>query len=220
MSADQLRDEIDRFEPVSLKPYHLMSGREDTRLAHVGEYLPEHLAAVAHEATLPVVVHLTRDKALADPSNQRTIRHYCETYPDMKLVLAHAARGFNPSHAARGISAIAGLENVFFDTSCVCESGAFEAILTTFGHRRLMWGSDWPFSHFHGRCIAVADFFTWVFDDQVEFGVHTCGGATGFTFVSHESMRMLKHACHACGLSQSQIEAVFHDNAVQLYARR
>ena len=220
MTADQLRADIDRHKPVSLKPYHLMAPRADTLQAPMVEYLPEHVMPVAHEAKLPIVVHLVLDKALADESNQATIRHYCETYPDMKIVLAHGARGLNPGHTARGIGAIADLPNVYFDTSSVCESGSFEAILMTFGHSRLMWGSDWPFSHFHGRCIAVADFFSWVYDDQIEFGLHTAGGKTGFTFVNHESLRMLKFACHACKMSDAQVEAIFYDNAAELFARR
>lgn len=220
MSADQLRDEIDQFSPVSLKPYHLMSGINDTRQATVEQYLPEHLVAVAHEAKLPIVVHIVRDQALADEGNQGTIRHYCLTYPDMRIVLAHGARGLNPGHTGRGIGAIADLKNVYFDTSSVCESGTFEAILMTFGHTRLMFGSDWPFSHFHGRCIAVGDMFTWLYDDGVEFGLHSGGVGTGFTIVNHESLRALKHACHACGMSDAQVEAIFHDNAAELFARR
>jgi len=33
-----------------------------------------------------------------DPENSATIRRYCERYPDMKLILAHAGRGFNMHH--------------------------------------------------------------------------------------------------------------------------
>ena len=220
MSPDQLRDEIRRFQPVSLKPYHMMVARSDTQQSSIEEYLPEPLAAVAHEAELPVVVHLVREKALADAGNQDTIRHYCTKYPGLKLVLAHCARGFNPGHVARGIDAIAGLDNVYFDTSSVCESASMEVVLAAFGHTRLMWGSDWPFSHFHGRCIAVGDIFTWVYDDQIEFGVHTIGAQPGLTLVNHESLRALKYACRAARLSQAQIEAIFYDNAAELYARR
>ena len=220
MTADRLREEIATCNPVSLKPYHLMSPRRPTMQSIIEEYLPEHLVAVAHDAQLPIVFHLVLDTALADQRNQKTIRHYCETYPGMRLVLAHCARGFNPGHTARGIGAIAGLENVFFDSSCVCESGSMEAILTTFGHTRLMWGSDWPFSHFHGRCMAMGDSFTWLYDDQIEFSIHTIGEHAGFTFVSHESIRALKHACMACRLNDDQVEAIFHGNAATLYARR
>ena len=35
MSAEQLREDIDRYQPVSLKPYHLMSARDDTLRAEM-----------------------------------------------------------------------------------------------------------------------------------------------------------------------------------------
>lgn len=220
MTAERLREEIETYNPVSLKPYHLMSPHRPTMQSIIEEYLPEHLVAVAHDARLPIVLHIVLNTALADERNQRTIRHYCQTYPNMTLVLAHCARGLNPGHTARGIGGIAGLENVFFDTSSVCESGSMESILMTFGHKRLMWASDWPFSHFHGRCIATADSFTWLYDDQIDFTIDSAGENPGFTFVSHESTRMLKHACKACRLSDSQIAEIFHDNAATLFARR
>lgn len=112
MTADRLREEIATYNPVSLKPYHLMSPRRPTMQSTIEEYLPEHLVAVANDAQLPIVLHLVLNTALADERNQGTIRHYCETYPGMTLVLAHCARCFNPAHMARGIGGIAGLENV------------------------------------------------------------------------------------------------------------
>lgn len=220
MSADRLRKEIETCNPVSLKPYHLMSPHDPTMQSVIEDYLPEHLVAVAHDARLPIVLHIVLDTALADERNQKTIRYYCRKYPNMTIVLAHGARGLNPGHTIRGIGGIAGLDNVFFDTSSVCESPSLEAILRTFGHTRLMWGSDWPFDHFHGRCIAVADTFTWLYDDQIDFGLHAVGEHKGFTFVSHESTRALKYACLACGLAASEIAAIFHDNAARLFARR
>jgi len=72
----------------------------------------------------------------------------------------------------------------------------------------------------HGRCFAIGDFFSWAYDDQLEFGVHAVGDRLGFTFVSHESIRAIKLACGACDMSQEQIEGIFHDNAAQLFAHR
>ena len=219
MTADRLREEIQTYNPVSLKPYHLMSPHRPTMQSIIEDYLPEHLVAVAHEARLPIVLHIVFDTALADQRNQKTISHYCRKYPNMTMVLAHCARGLNPGHTVRGIAAVADLKNLFFDTSSICGSGAMEVILTTFGHQRLMWASDWPFSHFHGRAIATADTFTWLYDDQIDFTVHSIGDDPGFTFVSHESTRALKYACLACGLSRSQVAAIFHDNAAALFER-
>ena len=56
-------------------------------------------------------------RAVADPSNIHWIRHYCTTYPQIKLILAHSARGFQPAHNLEGLTQLADLDNLYFDTS-------------------------------------------------------------------------------------------------------
>ena len=170
-------------------------------------------------AQLPIIVHLVRLRALADEGNQSAIRDACRRFPDLSLVLAHGARGFNPSHTVSGIEAVAGLDNLYFDTSCVCESGAMEAIIRVYGHERLLWGSDYPFSHFHGRCVAVADNFAWLYDCNLAPGPLSPDPELVFTLVGLESLRMLKLACMACRSSDSQVEDIFRNNAARLYRR-
>ena len=51
-------------------------------------YLPEPLVKVAHEEGWFITLHMVKRRAVADPGNQHWIRHYCKTYPDMKLILA------------------------------------------------------------------------------------------------------------------------------------
>ena len=106
---------------------------------------------------------------MADPVNQATIRRYCETWPRMRLVLAHSGTAFNPHHTAEGIHSLAGLENVWFDTSAMTEAGAFEPIVRQFGHTRLMWGSDYPISHLRGRCVAIGDNHIWLYENNVDW---------------------------------------------------
>ncbi len=220
MTADKLRSDIERYNPVSLKPYHLMSPRRPTQDSFMTEFLPEHTVAVAHEAKLPIVMHMVRSQSLADITNQQTIRTYCEKYPDMQMVLAHNARGFNPSHTINGIHGIAGLHNVFFDNSCACESGAAEAILNEFGPSKLMWGSDFPFSHLRGKAIGVNDKLIWLMDGNDDSSPVMKEMEKAFTLVGLESLRALKFACMAYKLSDSEVRAIFCDNAMELYKRR
>ena len=109
--------------------YHTFAARERTWEADVDEYLTEDHVRIAHEAGLAITLYMVKDRALADPANQRQIGNYCEKYPNIKLILAHAARGFNPFHTIEGIESLRGLRNVWCDSSAVTEAGAFEAIV-------------------------------------------------------------------------------------------
>ena len=199
--TEEVLGAIAKTRPAAIKCYHLLCRREQTMDANVDEYLPETMAAAAHEARLPIVVHLVRLRALADAANQEAINRLCRKYPGMTMILAHAGRGFNPSHTVAGIDHVSGLDNLYFDTSCVTECGAMEAILRVYGHERLLWGSDYPFSHLRGRCIAVNDNFAWLYDDTFDPGPLSPDPKLEMTLVGLESLRCVKYACLHCGLS-------------------
>jgi glutamate-1-semialdehyde 2,1-aminomutase len=213
---EQVREQVRRNGFVGLKPYHTLARSEGpTWHAPLEAYFPEALAQLAHDEGLSVTVHLVRDRALADPLNQAAIRRYCERYPNMRIILAHAGRGFNPWHTIEGVGALAGLANLWFDTSAVTEAGGFEAIIETFGHTRLLYGSDFPISHLRGRCVAVGDSFHWLYAEGATLGERH--GDVRPTLVGLESLRALALACRRLRLNDAQIEDLFYGNAAQLF---
>lgn len=202
---------------VGLKCYHTMARVPGaTWDAPIEAYLPEQHVRVAHEEGLSITLHMVRDRALADPANQATIVRYCKTYPNMRLILAHAARGFNPWHTIEGIGSLAGLSNVWFDTSAVTEAGAFEAIVETMGHAKLLYGSDFYISHLRGRCVAMGDSFHWIYSDELDRQERHI--MLEPVLIGLESLRALRLAAMRLKLSDRQIEDIFYNNAAALFA--
>ncbi|MCS6817731.1 MAG: amidohydrolase [Blastocatellia bacterium] len=214
MDPELIRETVRREGFVGLKCYHVYAAERPTFEATIPSYLPEEHVRIAHEERLTITLHIVRSRALADPANQEAIRQYAKRYPDARFILAHAGRGFNPHHTVMGIEALRGLGNLWFDTSAVTECGAFEAILRIFGVDRLLYGSDFPVSHMRGRCVAVGDSFLWL-------SAHDLSRRTEYAdirpvLVGIESLRVLKLAALNLRLSDSQIEALFFGNAVEL----
>ncbi len=133
----------------------------------------------------------------------------------MRLILAHAARGFNPHHTILGIDALRGLANVWFDTSAVTDSGAVESIIRTFDHTRVLYGADFPVSQLRGRCVALGDSFFWISAENTDLKVPYAD--LQLALVGHESLRMLKIAAMSLRLTDRQIEDIFHRNATRLF---
>lgn len=212
-----IRQEVVRQGFVGLKVYHTMARTDGpTWQSPIPAYFPEEFARIADEMGLSITLHMVRERALADPLNQETIRRYCERYPNMRLILAHAARGFNPWHTIEGIHSLAGLPNVWCDTSAVTEAGAFEAIVDVLGHRRLLYGTDFYVSHLRGRCVAIGDSFHWFYADEMELSEkHT---ALRPVLIGLESLRSLRLACHRLKLSDGQVEDIFYNNANDLFS--
>jgi glutamate-1-semialdehyde 2,1-aminomutase len=210
-----VRETVRRCQFVGLKCYHVYSPRKPTFDSLIEEFLPESHVRIAHEEGLSITLHMVRPRALADVSNQATIRRYCEFYPNMRLILAHAARGFNPHHTLQAVSALRGLANLWFDTSVVTDCGAIESIINTLGHQHVLYGSDFPVSHLRGRCVALGDSFLWLSSANVR--LDAAYADLELALVGHEALRALKVAALSTRLSDPQVEDVFHNNAARLF---
>lgn len=213
-----VRQEVRRLGLHGLKCYHTFAARRPTWEADIPEFLPEPLVRVAHDESWVITLHLVKSRAVADPSNLHWIRYYCETYPQMKLILAHSARGFQPAHNLEGLASLAGLDNLYFDTSANCEPLAHQAILRLIGHRKLMYGSDLPVSHLRGRSLSAADSFLWIYADSPVWGEKH--QQVEPVFVGLEHLRSLKWACWSERLSDSAVEDIFWNNAAELLGVR
>ena len=215
MDPEFIRETVQRNGFVGLKPYHIYATEKPTFDAHIPSFLPEEHMQIAHELGLSITLHIVRSQALADSSNQEVLRRYATKYPNARMILAHAARGFNPHHTVVGIESLRGLRNVWFDTSAVTDSGAYEAIIKVIGPDRLMYGSDFPVSHIRGRCVGLGDNFLWLTPDNTK--LDAAYADVQFTLVGIESLRTLKVAALGCGLSDKQVENVFSGNGAELF---
>lgn len=216
MDAEFIRENVRRHRFSGLKPYHLFAHSKPTFEAPIEDYLPEEHIAIAHEEMLTITLHLVRSRALADPVNHEYIGRMARKYPSSRWILAHAARGFNPYHTVDGIGALAGIANIWCDTSAVTEAGAFEAIVRTLGIDKLMYGADFPVTHLRGRCVAIGDSFLWLSAENTNFAA--AHAAVRPVLVMLESLRALKQACWNLRLSDTHVEKIFYGNAAALLA--
>jgi predicted TIM-barrel fold metal-dependent hydrolase len=211
-----VRDQVRAHGLHGLKCYHTLARMETpTWEAEIPAYLPEPLVRVAHEEGWVITLHMVRSRAVADAGNRYWIRRYCERYPGMKLILAHSARGFQPAHNLEGLPDLAGLDNLYFDTSANCEPLAHETILRFIGHDRLMYGSDFWVSHFRGRSLGAADSFLWLYEDTPVWGEKHLRVEPALVGMEH--LRSLKWACWSARLTDSQVADIFWNNAARLF---
>ncbi|HOW72519.1 MAG TPA: aminotransferase class III-fold pyridoxal phosphate-dependent enzyme [Phycisphaerae bacterium] len=217
---DYPRDRVQHYLEVpqiaGFKVYHTFSRSQPTFDASMESFVPEWAWQTANERGLVVMLHMVRRFALADSGNQLYLRDRCRRYPAAQLVLAHAARGFHAPNTRRGLPALKGLNNVWFDTSAVCEPDALVAILEAFGPRRLIWGSDFPVSQTRGKCVTLGSGFAWLQPDTVQWNRCTAHGSP--TLVGLESLLALRQAAENTGLNIIDLQDIFHDNASRLLA--
>jgi glutamate-1-semialdehyde 2,1-aminomutase len=198
---------------VGFKVYHTLADRENTYDDPFERYCPGWAGELLDKAGGILMLHLVRDGALADGQNQAQVRAFCEAWPGAKVILAHAGRSFHGPNARAGLDAYRGLENLWFDTSAICESEPLVEILEAFGPHRLLWGTDFPISETWGRCVTYGEGFAWVYAD--ELGPAASPNLRPWR-VGCENLRALFEAFDRWNASREEIAAVFADNALAL----
>lgn len=195
---------------AGFKVYHVFANRPNTFDAPTSAFLPEWAWELAHTHGLAIMLHMVKARALADSENQAYIREHCLRFPNANLILAHAARGFCNGHTVEGIASLRGLDNVYFDTSAVCEAAPIEAILREFGPSRLMHGSDFPISEMRGKCVSIGDGFQWLYETTLDWNASPFAKPQ---FVGLESLLAVQQACRTMRLRDDDIEGIFCTNA-------
>ena len=195
---------------AGFKPFCTFSGLDVPYQAPMHTYVPEWMWELADHYGLVFLVHLVRDKALSDPENYLWIRKMCSKYPRAKLLLDHAARGFHGPNTVEGVRLISGLDNVYFDTSCICESAPLIAILQEFGTERLMYGSDFPLSQVRGKTATLGDGFIWLDTETVDWS-RMYGKPT---LVGLESLRAVREAVRLLNIGDKGVENIFYNSAM------
>lgn len=201
-------------DPVvcGIKPYHIFSSETPTFESSVKGFLPEWQWETASSFGSVIMLHLVRKMAVADHGNLNDIREMCSRYPNIKLVLAHAGRSFHWPNA-EGIKKLRGLENVWFDTSAICEAESLMVILKEFGPQKLLWGSDFPVCMIKGRCVTAGDGFVWLDNGFCDWDKSAFANPV---VVGLESLRALRQACEETGLNSDDVSDIFYNNAVRL----
>ncbi len=198
---------------VGFKPYYFFSTESPTADSSIEGYAPDWMWRMADERGLLMTLHLVRKDALSNPGNQAQLRDKCTKYPNAKIILAHCGRSFHAPNALPGLRGIRDLPNVWFDTSCICESGPIIAVLKVFGAKRLLWGSDFPVSQIRGRAITLGDAFFWLSPAIPGWSDAT---ACNPMLVGLESLRAVYEAADILDLSESDISDIFFGNVVRL----
>jgi len=211
---ETISQHVENDQIVGFKPYHCFSGEADTFQSSIESFLPSWAWQIADRHGLVITLHMVKDRALADPQNQREIRNFCLNYPNAKLILAHAGRGFYAPNTIKGIEALKDLQNVWFDTAVVCEAAPLAAILKEFGPRKLLWGSDFPVAVVRGKCVTMGDAFIWLYNETIAW--ETLKTPCNQTLIGLEALRALRQACDECFLNDQDVADIFCDNAFRL----
>jgi glutamate-1-semialdehyde 2,1-aminomutase len=215
MRPDDVERALDESGFLGFKPYRFYALSGDAVNCRLTEFMPESLIEVADRRGLIIMMHLSKQDAIADPENLADLVDLTERYPRVQWILAHCARSYSCWAIEKAAPFLRRMPNLWYDTSSVCESDAFDALYSTVGIERVMYGSDdIPVGILKGKYVAFGYAWAYLGPENHSMSLVHCDGR--MTFTRYEQLRAMKRAAKRLGITPAQNQALFFDTAMKL----
>lgn len=216
--VEDIRADVVKHGFMGLKPYRLYSVTGEVNQCRIHEFLTHPQLELANDMGLWVTMHLSRYGGCADEENLKDLEEYTtRRYPKIKWILAHCGRSFTYWAIRKAVDRLRQLPNIWYDNSAVCDVSPHYTLFKKEDHRRIFFGSDNLIANaFHGKYLAMGRF--WYQIETPEHAkkpkIHTDARPI---LAIYDQLLCIKHAAEMAGLSRSQIEDVFNNNAREAF---
>ena len=215
MTDDILGNEIKTYKPFGLKPYLSNALVEDKQNARITDFITEKQLDIANNYGLCITLHVSKLRGMADSDNLSDISRLVNQYPKIQFILAHCGRCFITPNMVAALDVLPVAENLWIDTSAVCETGVFLELFSRYDLSRILFGSDLFFaSAFRGNYIRLGMSWHVVTPQNI---AHYGGLESRATFAIYENLSALFHAARFCNVSEDNIQNIFYNNAAGLF---
>lgn len=212
----QLETDIREFKPAVLKPYMCFVEGKPMNEADITDLIPEGQLALADQYGLAVMLHVAKPRGMGDEDNLRDIARLSSAYPRCQFILAHCGRCFITPNAERMVAELVRAENVWMDTSAVCDAGVFLTVLKHYDRTKILFGSDLVTAvGFRGNYIRMG--MSWHVCTQ-DMLTHKGPTAHRTTYAAYENLSALCFALRHLELGESEREALFSGNAARMFS--
>lgn len=188
------------------------------------DFFPRHQLEICNRNRWIVMLHIPRDGRLKDTVNLAQMLEIDRDFPNASIVIAHVGRAYIDADMEGSFEALAGTRNIVFDFSANTNANVFEALLRCVGPKRVCFGSDMPILRMRmkriekdGRYVNLVPrgLYGDVSGDR-NMGEVDGAEAEALSFFLYEELAAFRLAAERVGLSCTDLEDVFHNNAARL----
>jgi len=215
MSLEFLENAIKTYKPAGLKPYYVHALVHDKQNAGITDFITEEQLDTANKYGLCVTLHVSKPRGMADADNLAEISRLVKEYPKCQFILAHCGRCFITPNMADALDGLPVAENLWMDTSAVCDVGVFLELFSRYDPSRILFGTDLVnAAAFRGSYVRLGMSWHTVTPPMIS----RKGGLQGrATFAVYENLSALFHAARHCHISEDDIQNIFYENAAKLF---
>lgn len=214
-SGRDLEQQILQSKPFGLKPYLVFAQVSDPNSARITDIIPEEQIAIANKFGLAVTLHVAKSRGMADVENLNDLSRLIYDYPDCNFILAHCGRCFITPNMEDALSKLPVAENLWIDTSAVCDMGVFINLFSRYDISRILFGTDLvTASGFRGAYVKMGMSWDACSEDMFK---RPNGQPICATFAAYENLYALFQAAKFCRLSVNDINNIFYNNSARLF---
>jgi uncharacterized protein len=200
---------------VGFKPYLSYVTWKELEAIRTRDFLTDAMLEVAHTYSLPVMLHVPREKRIADPDNIEDLLYISKHYPQAKVILAHAGRAYSPDIIRLALEQLEGT-NFWLEFSNVQSAEVVEEVLKRMPLERVMYGSDIPVAVVRGYMFMLNGQRVALTRKAFPWSISGRPGQLRCTFMGYEQLRAMKKACQTVGVNKTDVEKLFYSNAKRL----
>ena len=186
---------------------------------------PAHLQA-ANEGGWMVMLHIPRKDRLRDPVNLEALLEIERKFPNATVIIAHIGRAYCPEDVGEAFEVLGDTEHMLFDFSAHTNAKVMEGLIRTVGPQRILFGSDMPILRMRMRRICrdgryvnlVPPGLYGDVSDDPNMGEVSQKEGEKLSFFMYEELLAFRQAAEAAGLSSTDLEDVFYNNAARVIA--
>jgi len=215
----QLYEKMKMGRFTGIKPYLSTAKDVSPEDITVFDFLPHHQIELAEENGWSIILHIPGKERLADQDNIENIIEISQKYPSLNLIIAHVGRAYCPRYAEEGLPKLRECGNLLYDISANCNQTVFEMLIKEVGAKRILFGSDLPIVAMRAKRECDGDNYINYIRNAEWRDSHTRRRPEeedNYTFFIYEEILAFRKAAEVCGLSDSDIEDIFFNNAYLL----
>lgn len=216
MSVTALEEAILKYKPSSLKPYLIHALVTDKQNARITDFITEEQLELADKYGLAVTLHVSKPRGMADAENLSDISRLIKQFPNCQFILAHCGRSFIAPNMKDTLDSLPVADNLWFDTSAVCDTGVFLELLSRYDLSKILYGSDLVnAAGFRGSYIRLGR--SWHVATPELIAGRSGSIKHKATYAAYENLSAMLLAAKFCKVSKGDIENIFYNNAANLF---
>jgi uncharacterized protein len=213
--AETLWENLKRGGFIGFKPYLSYITWKELDEIRIRDFLTDAMLEVAHTYNLPVMLHVPREKRIADPDNITDLLYIAKHYPKAKIILAHAGRAYSREIIGEALDKLEST-NFYLEFSNVQSAEVVAEVLKRMPLECVMYGSDIPVAVVRGTMFMLNGQRVALTRKAFPWSISGKPGQLRCTFMGYEQLRAMKRGCETVGLNKDDVQKLFYANARRL----